>query len=80
MVALQNSAQGFLIGEGRTQRVNAATWLGTITLLSLTAFLIRRGTPGASAAALAMTASMALELTWLQLGRRQRTMTPQVST
>lgn len=71
-IALQNAAQGFLISEGRTSRVNVATWLGTTVLLGAAAFGIRAKMPGATAAAVAMLAALAAELLWLSLGLRQR--------
>ncbi|WP_437957245.1 hypothetical protein WME76_38930 [Sorangium sp. So ce119] len=71
-IALQNAAQGFLISEGRTSRVNVATWLGTTVLLGAAAFGIRAEMPGATAAAVAMLAALAAELLWLSLGLRQR--------
>ena len=68
MVALQNTTQGFLIGDGRTQRVNAATWIGTSALLSVAWWLLHRGWPGATAAALAMTTAIAIEVLCLITG------------
>lgn len=70
IVALQNAVQGFLIGEGRTGRVNAATWVGTAVLLSTALTGTALGLAGATAAAVAMIASLAAESCWLGLGLR----------
>jgi O-antigen/teichoic acid export membrane protein len=74
LVALQNAAQGLMIGAGKTGRVNQATWLGTALLLVVTWGLMRAGLAGATAAAIAMVAALSLEMIWLTggvLGRRE---------
>lgn len=70
MVALQNAAQGFLVAEGRTQAVTAATVAGTAALLGVAAAGVAAGLPGASAAAGAMVAALAVELGALVIARR----------
>ncbi len=68
LVALQNAIQGFLISEGRTGRVNVATWLGTTFLLSVTAGAIYFGFAGATAASFAMLTALLVETFWLARG------------
>lgn len=72
LVALQNAIQGFLISEGLTSHINAATWLGTTVLLAAAALGIRTGAQGATAAAVAMLAALVVETVWLGLGLRRR--------
>ncbi|XYH99336.1 hypothetical protein ACMHYB_06070 [Sorangium sp. So ce1128] len=72
LIALQNAAQGLLLCQTRTNRVNAATWLGTTVLLGAASLGIRAKMPGATAAALAMLAALTAETLWLGLGLRQR--------
>jgi progressive ankylosis protein len=69
LTALQNAGQGFLVGQGKTNRVNLATWLGTFVLLAVTFLSIQNHLPGATAAAVAMVAAMVTELVclWGQL-------------
>ena len=66
-VSLQNAAQGFLIGDGKTGRINVATWIGTVTLLCTALVAIRAGLPGATAAAIAMTTALLCETCFLAL-------------
>lgn len=73
IIALQNAVQGFMIGEGRTGRVNAATWLGTAALLGGASMAVAAGWPGATAAAAAMITSLVVETAWLGLGLRAST-------
>jgi hypothetical protein len=68
VVAMQNAVQGFLIGQGRTGRVNVATWLGTGTLLATAALAMVAGWPGATGAAGAMMLALSAEAAWLALG------------
>lgn len=72
LVCLQNAAQGRLIGDGRTRRVNLAAWLGTGVLLGAALIGVRSGMPGATAAAIAMMLSLSTETLCLGLepGRR----------
>jgi progressive ankylosis protein len=70
LVALQNAIQGFSIGQGRTQPVNRATWVGTLVLL-IAAFLgVQAGMNGTISAALAMLISLITEITCLALNLR----------
>jgi hypothetical protein len=62
LVALQNAIQGFLVSENRTSHVNLSTWLGTGTLLIIASLAINNGLKGATAAAIAMIASMIVEV------------------
>lgn len=68
MVALQNAMQGFLIGNGRTLHVNVSTWAGTFTLLFVAYACVHYQWPGASAAAIAMSFAIGIELVWLMFG------------
>jgi Na+-driven multidrug efflux pump len=54
LVAMQNALQGFLIGGGHTGRINAATWVGTATLLLTALAGVKAGFAGATTAAVAM--------------------------
>jgi progressive ankylosis protein len=65
LVALQNVIQGFLVGQGRTGRVNQATWLGTTMLLGTAGLLVNMGMPGAVAAAIAMALGILVEVLFL---------------
>jgi hypothetical protein len=67
-VALQNAAQGFLIGDGRTHRVNVATWLGTACLLGVAFASVAFGLSGALAAACAMLIALLIETIFLASG------------
>jgi hypothetical protein len=68
LVALQNACQGFLISEGRTSRINIATWIGTIVLLSVTVFGVGQGWTGVKSASVAMIFALTVELSLLALG------------
>jgi hypothetical protein len=70
LVALQNGIQGFLIADGRTGRINIATWLGTSCLLIVATLGIQMELPGATAAALAMVAAIVTETVLLAFGLR----------
>ncbi len=69
LTALQNAGQGFLVGQGKTNRVNLATWLGTFILLTVAFLSIQNHLAGATSAAVAMVAAMVTELIclWGQL-------------
>lgn len=69
LTALQNAGQGFLVGQGKTNRVNLATWLGTFVLLTVAFLSIQNHLAGATSAAVAMVAAMVTELIclWGQL-------------
>ncbi len=69
LTALQNAGQGFLVGQGKTSRVNLATWLGTFVLLTVAFLSIQNHLAGATSAAVAMVAAMITELIclWGQL-------------
>lgn len=68
IIAFQNAAQGFLIGDANTFRINAATWLGTGTLLVSASVAVAIGVSGATAAAFAMLLSLMVETVWLLRG------------
>ncbi|MBD2179186.1 hypothetical protein H6F42_19880 [Pseudanabaena sp. FACHB-1998] len=72
LTALQNAGQGFLVGQGKTNRVNLATWLGTAVLLTVAFLSIQNHLAGATSAAVAMVAAMVTELIclWGQLYRK----------
>jgi hypothetical protein len=72
LVALQNALQGFLIREGKTQRVNRVTWLGTAVLLSSSALAVHVGLSGAMAAGTAMTSALFVETMALLVAKRMR--------
>ncbi len=74
MVALQNATQGFLVSEGRTGRVNSATWVSTAVLLGVATLTVRAGVKGATSAAIAMVAGMLVEIICLlwKRGAKQR--------
>lgn len=76
LVAIQNAMQGFLIGDGHTERVNASTWLGTGILLTGTTLGIKLGLAGATAAAIAMSAGLTVEAAWLCLGVNNAALEP----
>lgn len=78
-IALQNATQGFLIGEGRTQRINVATWIGTSVLLISAYIAVLAGMPGATAAALAVLLALATETAWLGFGLNLRSLLHEVS-
>lgn len=65
LTALQNAGQGFLVGQGKTNRVNLATWLGTFVLLTVAFLSIQNHLAGATSAAVAMVAAMVTELIFL---------------
>lgn len=65
LIALQNAVQGFLIRDGKTGRINLATWIGTATLLIIAFVTTRMGLPGATAAAIAMTMALLFETCFL---------------
>ena len=73
LTALQNAGQGFLVGQGKTSRVNLATWLGTFVLLTVAFLSIQNHLAGATSAALAMVAAMVTELIclWWYLYRKR---------
>jgi len=68
LVAVQNAVQGFLIGQGRTQRVNIATWVGTVILLGCALIAVNFHLPGAVAAALSMVLALVAETAVLAHG------------
>lgn len=68
LVALQNAVQGLLIGNGRTQRVNIATWVGTGILLGSAMIAVNLQLPGATSAVIAMVLAMATETAVLGAG------------
>lgn len=70
LVAVQNATQGFLVGDGRTRRVNLASWVGTAVLLAGAILAVQAGMNGAISAALAMLASLVTEITCLALNLR----------
>ena len=70
LVALQNATQGFLVGEGRTGRVNQATWIGTTVLLSIAFVAVQLKLSGGVAAAIAMVSSIFIEVACLIMKRR----------
>jgi hypothetical protein len=76
LVALQNAAQAFLIGESRTRRVNGAAWMGTGTLLLVTGLGVASGSSGALVAASAMVVGLFVEIAWLVLGIRPASFSP----
>lgn len=67
LVALQNATQGFLVAEGRTGRVNQATWIGTSVLLSITFVAVQLNFSGGVAAAIAMVSSIFIEVVCLMM-------------
>lgn len=71
LVCLQNAAQGRLISDGRTGRVNSAAWLGTGVLLGAAFAGAGAGLPGATAAAVAMILSLLTETLWLARSLRK---------
>ncbi|TAF57860.1 MAG: hypothetical protein EAZ61_00210 [Oscillatoriales cyanobacterium] len=62
LTALQNAGQGFLVSQGKTSRVNLATWLGTFILLMIAGLGVHHHLDGATSAAVAMVAAMVTEL------------------
>lgn len=68
LVAVQNALQGVLIAAAQTRRVNAATWLGAIILLSAAAVATRTGVGGAVSAMAAVIGALLVEIAWLALG------------
>ena len=62
LLAAQNALQGALIRDRRTWRVNAATLVGVVVALTLATTLVHAGGPGASSAAWAMMAGLAVEV------------------
>jgi hypothetical protein len=62
LLAGQNALQGLLIRDRRTWRVNAATLVGAVVTLTLATTLVHAGGPGASSAAWAMMAGLAIEV------------------
>ena len=62
LLASQNALQGLLIREWKTWRVNAATLVGVAVTLTLVTALVHAGRPGASSAAWAMMAGLAIEV------------------
>lgn len=67
LLALQNAFQGMSILRGNNWRVNVATVAGVACTLSVAAALVGAGRPGASSAAWAMVAGVALEVLVLAL-------------
>lgn len=65
LVAVQNAFQGFLIGDGQTQRVNIATSIGTVVLLIAALAGVLLGIAGATAAAFGMVLALVTENAWL---------------
>lgn len=68
LIAAQNALQGVLIAAARPQRVNAATWLGSITLLTSAAVAAYAGLGGAVSAMVAMIGALLVEIAWLAVG------------
>lgn len=68
LIAVQNGVQGLLIADGRTARVNLATWIGTASLILVSMALVTWGLPGALAAAAAMVTALAIETMCLARG------------
>lgn len=68
LIAVQNGVQGLLIADGRTSRVNLATWIGTASLLLVSSALVVWGLPGATAAAVAMVTALTVETACLARG------------
>lgn len=62
LLASQNALQGLLIRNRKTWRVNAATLVGAVVTLTLATALVHAGGPGASSAAWAMMAGLAIEV------------------
>ena len=75
LLASQNALQGLLIRTRKTWRVNAATLVGVAVALTLVTALVHAGRPGASSAAWAMMAGLAIEVLVLvhATTRRQET-------
>lgn len=79
LIALQNAAQGFIIGDGKPGRINIATWIGTATLLGVAVIATHAGLPGATAAALAMMSALICETVFLAVLARPRWTTSESS-
>jgi len=62
IVALQNTAHGFLVRRHDNWSVNFATVCGTVCVLSIAALLTRQGFSGADAAAVGMMAGTSIEV------------------
>ena len=62
LLASQNALQGLLIRDKQTLRVNAATLVGVVVTLTLATTLVHAGGQGASSAACAMMAGLAIEV------------------
>ncbi len=71
LIALQNAAQGFLIGDGRTHWVNVATGLGTVVLLISVSLGIQSRLSGATVASVAMVLALTAETICLWAGFSQ---------
>lgn len=67
-VALQNTLQGYLIGETRTHRIHMAALIGTAVMLAAALLRVKAGLPGAEAAAGAMLAGLIAETACLAGG------------
>jgi progressive ankylosis protein len=65
LVAVQNAIQGFLIAEGKTGKINIATWIGSSVLLSFSAIAVSVGVSGSQAASIAMITSLSVETLFL---------------
>jgi progressive ankylosis protein len=64
-IAVQNALQGFLIGEGKTRKINEATWVATFTLLCAATIGIGVNISGSTSAAFAMALSLLVEVGYL---------------
>ncbi|NNN07303.1 MAG: hypothetical protein HKL90_15540 [Elusimicrobia bacterium] len=67
-VALQNTLQGYLIGDTRTHRIHVAALIGTAVMLAAALLRVKAGLPGAEAAAGAMLAGLIAETACLAGG------------
>jgi hypothetical protein len=72
LISIQNAAQGFLIGDGMTGRINASTYFGTAALLSASYLAVRNEWGGTNAASIGIVLSIAIEtaiLAWSLKGK-----------
>jgi progressive ankylosis protein len=58
------------VGEGRTGKVNQATWIGTSVLLSIAFVAVQLKLSGGVAAAIAMVSSIVIEVACLIMKRK----------
>ena len=71
LIAVQNACQGLLVAEGRSGKINQATYLGTCVLLAGATAGILAGYGGAFAAALSMVGAILVETLWLWFGAQR---------